>query len=344
MGIGKRITAAAVGAASLAATGAVVELKRRRRQINRRAGESISFGTLHSPGRLVIASDGVPLHVEVDEDRDADAPDVTLVFMHGYALSLDCWHFQRAAFAGKVRALYYDHRSHGRSGRGDRDNASIDQLGDDLSRVIAQQPGRVILIGHSMGGMTIAALAERHPELFGPKKKVVGCMLISTTAGGLDPARLLFPLIPKRFAGPLAKGTLLTLTRAHHFVEGGRRMSRAAAVVATDALAFGGPVPSSYVEFVDDMLAETPVAVVAEFFPGFGDLDKFDSIDVLGKVPTTIVSGTKDRITYVGHSRKLHSRIPGSTLLEFENAGHMVILERHEEITMAIEDLIAQVE
>ena len=38
-----------------------------------------------------------------------------------------------------------------------------------------------MLVGHSMGGMTIMALAEEYPELFGDR--VVGVGLISTTAG-----------------------------------------------------------------------------------------------------------------------------------------------------------------
>ena len=48
--------------------------------------------------------------------RRPAAPDPTLVFVHGYALNLDCWHFQRAYFRGKHRLVFYDQRSHGRSG------------------------------------------------------------------------------------------------------------------------------------------------------------------------------------------------------------------------------------
>ena len=93
---------------------------------------------------------------------------MTLVFVHGYALNLDCWHFQREAFRGKHRMAFYDQRSHGRSERGDREHATIDQLGDDLARVIetVAPKGKVILVGHSMGGMSIIAFAERHPKAF----------------------------------------------------------------------------------------------------------------------------------------------------------------------------------
>ena len=142
----------------------------------------------------MTCSDGVVLHAEVDEitpyaeSRRSQSADPTIVFVHGYALNLDCWHFQREAFRGKHRMVFYDQRSHGRSERSDREHATIDQLGDDLARVINElaPKGDVVLVGHSMGGMSIIALAERHPELFA--KRVKGVALVSTTAGGLRPA------------------------------------------------------------------------------------------------------------------------------------------------------------
>ncbi len=125
-----------------------------------------------------------------------DEPPLTLVFCHGYALNLDCWHFQRAGYRGLVRAVYYDQRSHGRSGRSTEGGATIDQLGHDLKQVLDHvvPEGPVVLIGHSMGGMSIVALAEHYPELFGDR--VIGVGLISTTAGGLDPHRILVPVMP----------------------------------------------------------------------------------------------------------------------------------------------------
>jgi pimeloyl-ACP methyl ester carboxylesterase len=337
MGLTARIAGTVAGAAGIAAAGTALRVAQRRRVISRRDGDSAPFGSLHSPAHTVIADDGVPLHVEVDE---ADSS-LTVVFVHGYALNLDCWHFQRAAFRGLVRTVFYDQRSHGRSGRGSITEGTIDQLGRDLKSVIdAVVPdGPVVLVGHSMGGMTIVAFAEQHPELFGDK--IAGVALISTTAGGLDPSRLLFPMVPSRIGAGLTGGTIRTLARGHRAVDGVRRLGRSIATVATDAFAFGDAVPAGYVEFVDDMLSATPFQVVAEFFPGFREFDKFDQVGILGEVPTTIICGTNDKLTSVGHSRKLHSRIPGSTLVECEGAGHMAILERHGQVNAALDQLLA---
>jgi pimeloyl-ACP methyl ester carboxylesterase len=328
---------AAATAVGLAAAGAGIAARQRRSISRRHPDDNPPFGTLHADPVTVVADDGTPLHVEVDE---ADSP-VTLVFCHGYALSLDCWHFQREHYRGRVRAVYYDQRSHGRSGRSPLGNATIDQLGSDLLTVLdhVAPDGPVVLVGHSMGGMTIVALAEQHPELFGDR--VVGAALISTTAGGLDPSRILFPMVPGWAGSRSVHRGVATLARGHRAVDGLRRAGRNVALVATDQLAFGDDVPASYVMFVDRMLSATPFEVVAEFFPGFSELDKFDHVGVLAKVPTAVICGTDDKLTSIGHSRKLQSRIGGSTLLECHGAGHMVILERADEVNGELDRLLA---
>lgn len=350
-----RVLGSLAGAFGLAAGTAAVGIVRQQRQISRRAGESIPFGTLRSDPLSVVADDGVRLHVEVDEleapvpggavDRllrrsHQGAPRVTVVFVHGYCLNLDCWHFQRAAYRGLVRTVYYDQRSHGRSGRSDRDHATIEQLGHDLRAVLdATVPdGPVVLVGHSMGGMSIIAFAELFPELVGTR--VVGVGLISTTAGGLDPGRMLLPLLPARLTGPLAGRAMRTLHVGHRAVDVLRRAGSAVATVATDRFAFGQEVPQGYVEFVDRMLAATPFEVVADFFPNFAGLDKFHTVGALGTIPVSVICGTVDRLTSIGHSRKLRSLIPGSRLLECEGAGHMVIMERHELVNAELDQLI----
>jgi pimeloyl-ACP methyl ester carboxylesterase len=347
----RRILGLAAGAAGVAVAGTALGIARQRRVIARRgAGRPSRLGSLRSDPLTVVADDGVPLHVEVDEvdpdtrrgrRRNGEPEPLTVVFVHGYALNLDCWHFQRAAYRGLVRAVYYDQRSHGRSGRSTEDHATIDQLGRDLRRIIDEvvPEGRIVLVGHSMGGMSLFALAEQFPELFGDR--VTGAALISTTAGGLRPHRLVLPLLPETLGGELAHRIVTTLAHGGQAVDGLRRIGRDIGLVATDIFAFGDEVPPSYVEFVDRMLSETPFEVVAEFFPTFSTLDKFAVVDSFERVPTTIICGTADKLTSVGHSRKLHSRIDGSDLVECSGAGHMVILERHEQVNAALDQLLA---
>ncbi len=348
----RRVLGALGGVLGLAAAGTAIQLLRQQRQVSRRAGADVPLGSLHSTPMTVVADDGVPLHVEIDEvetgepggrrlwSRADESGPVTVVFVHGYCLNLDCWHFQRAAYRGLVRTVFYDQRSHGRSGRSSRENATIDQLGRDLAHVIevCAPDGPVVVVGHSMGGMTVAALAEHFPELIG--EKVIGVGLISTTAGGLDPSRILIPLLPARLTGRITGQAMAALQRGHVAIDTARRLGRVIANAATSRLAFGGEVPQSYIRFVDDMLGATPFEVVADFFPSLTSLDKFDHVEVLGRVPVSIICGTADRITSIGHSHKLASRIPGARLVECDGAGHMVTIERHDQVNAELDQLI----
>jgi len=341
-----RVLTVAAGAAGVAAAGGALRVAHRRSVISRRgAGDHTPFGSLRSKPISVVTDDGVDLHVEVDEfvppKRRSKVPELTVVFIHGYSLNLDSWHFQRAAYRDQVRAVYYDQRSHGRSGRSTPGHATIDQLAHDLMAVLDSvvPEGPIVLVGHSMGGMTIIALAEQHPELFGDR--IVGVSLISTTAGGLEPHRVLAPMLPSTVGGVLAQRVVSLLARGSRTVDGLRRVGRSVAMVATDELAFGGEVPASYVEFADRMLSSTPFEVVAEFFPNFSVLDKFETVKALSVVPTTIICGTEDKLTSIGHSRKLHAYIPGSSLLECDGAGHLVIMERHDEVNDELDHLLA---
>jgi len=339
-----KLLGVAAGAAGVAVAGATAGLVRQGRRISHREeDQGVPLGSLRSDPITVVADDGTPLHAEVDEvEGSPDGGSVTLVFCHGYALNLDCWHFQRAGARGRVRAVFYDQRSHGRSGESSREYATIEQLGKDLHRVIDDLAGHdpVILVGHSMGGMTVLSLAERHPELFGTK--IVGAALISTTAGGLDIGRILFPVIPAGFGDGVVGRVMRTLSRGSVLVDRFRDIGHDVATVLTDTYAFGGDVPASYVEFAYRMLDDTPFSVVADFFPAFASLDNWVHLEPFSRVPTAIMCGTKDKITGIAHSRKLHSHIQGSDLLECVGAGHLVIMESHDEINTELDALVSR--
>src|SRR3954449_3326766 len=141
------------------------------------------------PGsRTVRTDDGVDLHVEVEENTGAQ---LTVVLAHGFTARLAEWELQRAALRPRARLVLFDQRGHGRSGWTDLTKATIDRTGRDLGEVLdATTPeGPVVLAGHSMGGMSVMALARQRPELFGTR--VVGVFLLATSSGGLVESGLL---------------------------------------------------------------------------------------------------------------------------------------------------------
>ncbi len=329
--------AAAAGAGAVIAAERVAT-RRLRLRPDPAAGEP--FGELHGREFVVLAPDGVPLHVEVNGPDEAP---VTIIFCHGYALHSDSWHYQRRDLAGTARLVFWDQRGHGRSGRAAGEPVTVDQTGGDLDAVMRAVTGkrsRVILVGHSMGGMTIMTLAAERAELFG--STVVGVVLIATTAGGLSGPDGLVPGMPSPLRAFLQRTApaLLTLAAAGRraaLVERGRKASKELELVATRYLAFGDPQASmTATEFVERMIREAPVGVIAEFYGALLGCDQRGRPDVLGRVPVTVVTGERDRLIPPRLGAELAADIPGARLVMVAGAGHALMLERPDVVNDAI--------
>ncbi|HYK27097.1 MAG TPA: alpha/beta hydrolase [Streptosporangiaceae bacterium] len=299
------------------------------------------FGQLRGRPITVLADDGVPLHAEVSGPDDAP---VTVVFCHGYSLSQEVWHYQRLDLEQDMRLVLWDQRSHGRSGHSHPSHISIDQLGRDLAAVLAATVpggGSVVLVGHSMGGMTIMALADQQPELFGTK--IIGVVLICTTSHMVDATSWLpAPLRPlARLTGPALLRSSSRGRRAA-LIERLRQTSGDLAFLSTRFIAFGDQAVSpAVVEFLERVIRATPIDVVADFYLALVDHDKRRALAVLGKVPTVVIAAEEDRLIPARQVAEMAATIPGATLVRVRRAGHSVILERPEAVTEEIADLIA---
>jgi pimeloyl-ACP methyl ester carboxylesterase len=295
------------------------------------------FGQRDGRTTSVVAGDGVPLHVE--EVGDADAP-LTVVFVHGFCVSLDCWYYQRRDLADLGRLVFYDQRSHGRSGTSDAGGATIETLGADLERVLAERvpTGPVMLVGHSMGGMTIMALADRRPDLFA--SRVVAVALLSTSAGKLATVTFGLPSLVGRAMRAVLPGVSLGVNRYPALAERGRRSGSDITYVMARRIGFGSPdVPPSIVELLEKMIAATPVQTVMAFLPTFLDHDKLAALDVLRPVPTLVLVGGADLMTPEEHSRGIAAALPDAELVVLPGAGHMVIMERPSAVNLYLRAL-----
>jgi pimeloyl-ACP methyl ester carboxylesterase len=368
---GAGIVGAALGViATGAAVGIAVERYTIGRAVRRMAethdpGEA--FGTLRGVPQTVMAADGVELYVEVDDPfgrpRSIDWKNAgraprplrkpaaradqhpTLLFTHGFCLPQDSWHYQRAEFSGEYRMVFWDQRGHGRSDppKGGEE-LSIDVLGEDLYAVLeATCPtGPVILVGHSMGGMTMMALAERHPELFG--ERIVGAALLCTSAGEFTELAFGLPRIGAKIFHRAVPGVFELLSKQRDLVEKGRRIGGDLGLVLTKRYAFGSETPESLVRFVQDLIQSTPIDVIADYFPIFREHDKLAALPVFDKVPTLVMAAGKDMLLPRTHSRALADAIPSARFVAVEDAGHLVMLERPDEVGRALRTLVVNVE
>jgi len=340
---------------ALAGGGIALGLELERRLVSKRLhadrdeADEEPFFSLRSSGPTLITPDGVRLHTEVDElpvDGGASpaGPDdeLTLVLVHGYALNMDCWHFQRKFFRNKIRIVLYDQRSHGRSSRSASELCRVPQLAEDLRQVLDEVvgDGPVVLVGHSMGGMTIMHLAREDPELFGTR--IHGVALFSTAAGEMadySPIRGL----PGRAFGRIVEPAMAVLNRIPEVVERGRTAGSDLSFVVTKKGSYGSDVPPSYVEFMNEMLGQTPMSVISDFYPTFADLDEYDAFKVLTTVETAVIGGEDDSITPIKHTDKIIELLPGADVRRLPGCGHMGIIEHHEIFNGVLADLLTRV-
>lgn len=303
------------------------------------------FGQLRGREKTVLASDDLPLHVEVDGPDDAP---LTVVFCHGYTLNQDSWHYQRRdlqRIAGPVRMVFWDQRSHGRSGRSKPARATIDQTGEDLYVVLkatVRPDAPVILVGHSMGGMSIMALAQRHPKVF--RRQVVGVALVNTSSGDLAEMTLGLPLVLVKVVRPLAPGTLRGLGRRPDLIDRARGLGADLAFIVTRRMAFADKhVSPTVVDFLEHMIRATPIDVIAEFYPTLIAHDKSAALKVIGKVPALVLTGGEDRLTPAAHGRRIADALPDAELVEVGEAGHVLPLEYPGVVTGGLRRLIDRV-
>ncbi|MBP2704826.1 alpha/beta hydrolase [Microbispora sp. RL4-1S] len=338
------VAGAVVGAASAGVAAATLAKRYAVGRIRLRPDLEASepFGEFRGRPVTLTTSDGVSIHAEVDGDEDAP---LTVVLCHGYCLSLDSWHYQRRDLRENFRLVLWDQRCHGASARVEGVDCSIERLGQDLGLVIDELvPGPCVVVGHSMGGMTIMALAEQRPELFGDK--IRGVSLISTTAGKLAEVTLGLPALLSKVVHLAVPSAVSVMRRGGTLVDRGREAGTDLSFLALRLLGFGDSknVSPTLVDFVESMIRATPSRVIADFYPALMTHDKLTSLDVLNKVPTAIIVGERDWLTPLDHSRAIAAAVPTAELTTVPGTSHLVQLEQPDTVNEALRELLNRAE
>lgn len=293
--------------------------------------------------RVVLARDGAALHVV-----EYGAPDaaVTVVLAHGWTLTHGAWAAPARALTeeagASVRVVTYDQRGHGRSSSGLSRPFSVEGLAEDLVDVLdATVPsGPVVLGGHSMGGMTIMALAAARPELFG--ERVAGVLLVGTSGGDLVPLAPPFPLRDRLRGRAGMRFFALGERRPSAFARGRRLLpgpQTKAHLRAVRRGLFGPGADEAVVRSCAWMIYNTSAEAVCGFFPALAAHDKSGQLAALSSVPVRIVVGDLDKLTPVGHSKRLAAELAHADLRIESGCGHMVLTERPESVTAPLREL-----
>ena len=287
----------------------------------------------------VTCSDGVKLAVY---EAGPPTASLTAVFVHGYTVSAECWAIQVRDLADSgVRMVLYDHRGHGASEPGPSAVDTIEQLGHDLYEVLEQRvpDGPVVLVGHSMGGMTIMALAEQQRTLFG--NRVVGVALLDTSSAGMGEVSL---GLPAALAAPMSR-LLPNVSRAAPL---NRRVERLRAAdsdlgrLVNARVSFAPGTGSNLHAAMTRMQASMKLETMAAFLPTFATHDRTAALSALAEIPVVIMVGDRDVLTPPSHSRVMAQALPDARLVTVPGSGHMAMMEVPEVVTDELRKLIQQ--
>lgn len=269
----------------------------------------LTAGTAPAQGqwpRVVASKDGTPISYEV-----YGAGETTLVFVHGWSCDARYWRHQTSTFSKKNKVVLLDLAGHGHSGAG-RLIYSMRAFGEDVQAVTeATQSQKVILVGHSMGGMVVAEAARLMP------RRVRGLIGIDTLEN------IEYPLTREELDQMIAPLNKDFQTGSRHFIQGMLAADTDAQLrewILADISAAPPSVALSAME-----------AYMSQYISGYA-AKIFDKISV----PVVTVNGDMWPIDYDGNRRHMSS----FDAIVVKGADHFLMMNRPAEFNPALEKAI----
>jgi pimeloyl-ACP methyl ester carboxylesterase len=306
------------------ALGAAAGVAYRRRQADRNpappsAGDEreqggLGWGLLARPETVTVTTpDGADLAVWEVTDNGPDAP--VVVLPHCWGCSHEVWlPVARRLVEHGYRVVLYDQRGHGLSGRG---TAPLDlaTLADDLAAVLeATDVHDAVLAGHSMGGMTVMALATYRPEVL--RTRARSAVLVATAATSPAQQNARAAQLGRLVISSPALSRAMRLPNGHVLVRN----------------VFGSEPVRAHMDLTRQLFAGCEGGVRGDFLMSMTAMNLLEGIATM-EIPTTVVVGSRDRLTLPAKADEMVGAIPGSRLVTLPNRGHMLPLEDPDAVT-----------
>ncbi len=240
-----------------------------------------------------------------------------LVLVHGFPMDHTLWNEQAAALGKHYRVIRPDLRGFGRSST-TPNKVTVNRWADDLAAMLDALAINVpiVLAGLSMGGYVAFQFFQTH------RARLAGLILCDTKAEADTPsaaaARLETAERVQREGSQVLVETMLPRLLAPH-----TRQHRPDVVERLRQMILSGD-PNGQAATLRG-LAERP-----NFTPLLAKID----------CPTLFIVGRQDIISPPDEMRAMSREIPGSKLVEIENAGHVSPLEAPQEVTAAMENFL----
>ena len=238
-----------------------------------------------------------------------------LVFLHGIGGAARAWRGQVEAFGHRYHAIAWDMPGYG--GSAPLGSVSIATLADALDEFLHQIGAiKPILVGHSIGGMIVQEWLVKHPS----ETKAVALVQTSPAFGRAD-GDFQKQFIEARL-GPLDRG---------------ETMASLAPTLVRELI--GDDPDVDGMQIARDCMASVPEATYRSAMLALLGFDQRKALKDI-KVPTLVLSGTKDKNAPAPMMAKMATYIPSATYVEIEGAGHLVNLERPQTFNAALDEFL----
>jgi pimeloyl-ACP methyl ester carboxylesterase len=301
----------------------------------RRDGEAERSRAQRGDGRQIEGHDGASLYVETS----GHGAGPTLLFTHGWGLDSTIWGLMRHALADRYQIVAWDLPGLGRSKRGNTKAICLTDFAENLKRVMATVDGPVVLIGHSIGGMTIQTLARDHLEVLSPK--VSGIVLLNTTfTNPLKTVVLSRPLQALRWPVIEPVMWLMVLLQPLVWLSAWQGYFSGSAHLG-NRLGFGKYVTRTQLDHTALLPTRNSPSVQGR---GNRAMFRWDATGALSSlpVPVLVIGGELDIVTKPEASRTIAASSPGAELEVVEGVNHMGFLERSDIYAQAIDRFVAR--
>lgn len=277
---------------------------------------------MHVDEETTVDSDGIAVRTYVVGPADVEA---TVVFIHGFTLAAEVYYMQVEYLQEhfpQVKSVLFDVRGHGRTGRVEPELCTIAGTADDaLAAIRAHAPtGPLIIVGHSLGGLTALNLVKRaDAEL---RERIRGVILASASIESLSAQGL-----PQILASPVAEKVRDTTEASPDEVDAFRDYISSFIAPALSTAVFKRPINDRVVEFHAAMIHETPLDTFVGFFDDLQDHDELDAAPALAGMEGCVLAGENDEVTPLSQAERICELWPDAKRQIAEGAGHMLPLE-----------------
>jgi pimeloyl-ACP methyl ester carboxylesterase len=271
-----------------------------------------------SNGELVTADDGATLYVEQHGTRGGPI----IVFTHGWGMDSTIWHEAKAQLADRFHLIAWDLPGLGKSKMPTNGRISVESMATNLKSVLSVVEGqRVILAGHSIGGMITQTFCSAHRELLG--NQIAGIVLENTTHTNPIETTFMAPFF-KAIRWPIIEPMLwfdiiaFPLTWAMNWSS----YLNGSAHLTVWITSFGSKPTRAQLDQIAYLQTRNSPAVQAK---GTLAMMRWSVTEALSSinVPALVFVGERDLITLPSAGERIADLIAGAELQRFDRAGHM---------------------